>query len=114
MAKESERITKQETTVKSEILEEVRNRRYNIKIAPSDLIDFGEHISFDMTNQLYMPHRGSILLMFGGRFGLHKQLNEYPKGVTAAGEWILKVEIISHVILFVAIGLSCFLNKLCH
>ncbi|XP_063426192.1 uncharacterized protein LOC134709993 [Mytilus trossulus] len=82
--KESERITKQETTLQSEILEEVRNGRYSTKIASSDLIDFGGHISYDLTNQLNMPHRGSFLLMFDGRFGLNDQLDEYSKGVTAA------------------------------
>lgn len=70
--------------LQTSILQEVRDRKYKIKIAPSDLIDFGGQKSYDMTHQLFIQHRGSFLLMFDGRFGLHNQLNEYPEGVTAA------------------------------
>lgn len=70
--------------LKSDIIEEVRNGRYQIKIAPSDLIDFGGQKSYDMTHQLFIQHGGSFLLMFDGRFGLHEQLQGYPVGNTAA------------------------------
>ncbi|XP_076095731.1 uncharacterized protein LOC143066806 [Mytilus galloprovincialis] len=70
--------------LQTSILQEVRDGKYKIKIAPSDLIDFGGQKSYDMTHQLFIQHRGSFLLMFDGRFGLHNQLAEYPKGVTAA------------------------------
>lgn len=70
--------------LQSDILEEVRNGQYKIKIAPSDLIDFGGQKSYDMTHQLFIQHSGSFLLMFDGRYGLHRQLEEYPVGVTAA------------------------------
>ncbi|VDI69489.1 Hypothetical predicted protein, partial [Mytilus galloprovincialis] len=72
-----------ELQIKSDILKEVSTGQYKIKIAPSDLIDFGGQKSFDMTHQLSIQHSGSFLLMFDGRFGLHDQLDEYPKGVTA-------------------------------
>lgn len=74
----------QKLQLKSDILEEVRNGRYQIKIAPSDLIDFGGQKSYDMTHQLFIQHGGSFLLMFDGRFGLHEQLQGYPVGHTAA------------------------------
>ncbi|CAG2189432.1 unnamed protein product [Mytilus edulis] len=74
----------QELQLQSGILEEVRNGEYKIGLAPSDLIDFGGQKSYDMTHQLFIQHRGSFLLMFDGRFGLHNQLLEYPEGVTAA------------------------------
>ncbi|XP_071122541.1 uncharacterized protein [Mytilus edulis] len=74
--------------LQSDILEEVRNGKYKIKIAPSDIIDFGGQKSYDMTHQLFIQQRGSFLLMFDGRLGLHKQLDEYQERVTAA--FILK------------------------
>ncbi|CAG2238281.1 unnamed protein product [Mytilus edulis] len=66
-----------------DILEEVRNGKYRIEIAPSDLIDFGGQKSYDMTHQLFIQHSGSFLLMFDGRFGLNNQLEGYEDGVTA-------------------------------
>ncbi|CAG2220164.1 unnamed protein product [Mytilus edulis] len=65
--------------LQTNILQEVRDGKYKIKIAPSDLIDFGGQKSYDMTHQLFIQHRGSFLLMFDGRFGLHNQLAEYQK-----------------------------------
>ncbi|VDI45786.1 Hypothetical predicted protein [Mytilus galloprovincialis] len=58
---------------------------YRRNIAPSDLVDFGGQKSFDMTHQLFIQHRGTFILMFDGRKGLNKILEEYPQGdVTAA------------------------------
>lgn len=77
-----------ELQIKSDILKEVRTGQYKIKTAPSDLIDFGGQKSFDMTHQLFIQHSGSFLLMFDGRFRLHDQLAEYPKGVTAGSKYL--------------------------
>lgn len=74
--------------IQSDILNEVRNGKYKIEIAPSDLIDFGGQKSFDMTHQLFIQHSGSFLLMFDGRFGLNDQLNEYPVGVNAKCKYL--------------------------
>ncbi|XP_063438422.1 uncharacterized protein LOC134719342 [Mytilus trossulus] len=74
----------QRLKLQSDILDKVRTGQYKIEIAPSDLIDFGGQKSYDMTHQLFIQHKGSFLLMFDGRFGLHNQLEDYPEGVTAA------------------------------
>ncbi|VDH90268.1 Hypothetical predicted protein [Mytilus galloprovincialis] len=74
----------QELQLSPDILNEVRNGRYQLEIAPSDLLDFGGPELYDITHQLCIQQRGSFLLMFDGRFGLHEQLNEYPQGVTAS------------------------------
>ncbi|VDI10294.1 Hypothetical predicted protein [Mytilus galloprovincialis] len=76
----------QKLEIQADILQEVRNGQYKIAIAPSDLVDFGGQKSYDMTHQLFIQQRGSFLLMFDGRDGLHQQLDEYPKGVSAACE----------------------------
>ncbi|XP_063427756.1 uncharacterized protein LOC134711219 [Mytilus trossulus] len=81
---EIQSIDCQTLQLQTSILDEVRDREYRIEIAPSDLVDFGGQKSYDMTHQLFIQHRGSFLLMFDGRFGLHKQLREYPEGVTSA------------------------------
>ncbi|CAC5425630.1 unnamed protein product [Mytilus coruscus] len=67
-------------TVREDILEEVRNGRYIIEIAPSDLVDFGGQRSYDMTHQLFIQHRGSFIIMFNGRYELKTPLTEYPQG----------------------------------
>lgn len=67
-------------TVREDILEEVRNGRYIIEIAPSDLVDFGGQRSYDMTHQLFIQHQGSFIIMFNGRYELKKPLKEYPQG----------------------------------
>ncbi|XP_076082142.1 uncharacterized protein LOC143052880 [Mytilus galloprovincialis] len=74
----------QQLKLQSDILDTVKKGNYSIDIVPSDLIDFGGQKSYDMTHQLFIQSKGSFLLMFDGRFGLHNQLNEYPEGVTAA------------------------------
>lgn len=79
-----ESVELQKLKLQSDILKAVREGKYEIKIAPSDLIDFGGQKLYDMTHQLFIQHRGTFLLMFDGRFGLFNQLKEYPKGVTAA------------------------------
>ncbi|XP_076080074.1 uncharacterized protein LOC143050853 [Mytilus galloprovincialis] len=74
----------QKLQLQTDILEEVRNGKYRIEIAPSDLIDFGGQKSYDMTHQLFIQHSGSFVLMFDCRFGLHTKLDEYQEGLTAA------------------------------
>ncbi|XP_076082141.1 uncharacterized protein LOC143052879 [Mytilus galloprovincialis] len=81
---ELESLEFQKLQLQSSILDEVRNGKYKIDIAPSDLIDFGGQKSYDMTHQLFIQHKGSFLLMFDGRYGLNNQLKDYPQGVTAA------------------------------
>ncbi|CAG2245973.1 unnamed protein product [Mytilus edulis] len=81
---ELESLEFQELQLQSSILDEVRNGKYKIDIAPSDLIDFGGQKSYDMTHQLFIQHKGSFLLMFDGRYGLYTHLKDYPDGVTAS------------------------------
>ncbi|VDI45255.1 Hypothetical predicted protein [Mytilus galloprovincialis] len=66
-------------TIQSDILKEIRTGKYKIKIAPSDLVDFGGQRCFDMTHQLFIQHKGTFVLMFDGRYGLYKPLEEYPQ-----------------------------------
>lgn len=72
-------------TIQSDILEEIRTGEYKIRIAPSDLVDFGGQRCFDMTHQLFIQHKGTFVLMFDGRYELHKPLDEYPQGETGKG-----------------------------
>ncbi|CAG2220279.1 unnamed protein product [Mytilus edulis] len=51
---------RQKLQLQSDILDEVRNAKYSIKIAPSDLIDFGGQNTYDMTHQLFIQHKGSF------------------------------------------------------
>ncbi|CAC5384791.1 ANKRD50 [Mytilus coruscus] len=77
-------------SIQDDLLEKMKEGTYIMKIAPSDLVDFGGQRSFDMTHQLFIQHRGTFILMFDGRLGLDTELEEYPQGdVTAACEWFL-------------------------
>lgn len=70
------------------VLQEIRDGKYKIRVAPSDLIDFGGQRSFDMTHQLFIQHKGTFVLMFDGRYGLFSRLKEYPQGnITAKGKY---------------------------
>ncbi|CAG2190447.1 unnamed protein product [Mytilus edulis] len=68
------------TSIQSDVLQEIRHGKYKIRVAPSDLVDFGGQRSFDMTHQLFIQHKGTFVLMFDGRYGLHSPLKEYPQG----------------------------------
>lgn len=71
----------------SNVLQEIRDGKYKIRVAPSDLIDFGGQRSFDMTHQLFIQHKGTFVLMFDGRYGLNTRLKEYSQGnITAKGK----------------------------
>ena len=58
------------------ILEKIKNRTYEIDIAPSDLVDFGGQRSFDMTHQLFMRKKGTFVLMFNGTIDLSIKLTK--------------------------------------
>ena len=58
------------------IQDQIRKGKYEIYIAPSDLIDFGGQRSFDMTHQLFMRHKGTFVLMFNGTIDLSMKLTE--------------------------------------
>lgn len=74
-------VTKQtHKSIKSDVLQEIRDGRFKTRVAPSDLVDFGGQRSFDMTHQLFIQHKGTFILMFDGRYGLHSPLKEYPQG----------------------------------
>ncbi|XP_071143583.1 uncharacterized protein [Mytilus edulis] len=79
-------------SIQDDLQEKIKEGTYIMKIAPSDLVDFGGQKSFDMTHQLFIQHRGTFILMFDGRKGLYTELEEYPQGdVTAASilvHWI--------------------------
>ena len=61
------KVSKQNyTTIQEDIKQEIRNGKYKIDIAPSDLVDFGGQRSFDMTHQLFMRHNGAFVLMMEG------------------------------------------------
>ncbi|CAG2254325.1 unnamed protein product [Mytilus edulis] len=70
-------------SIQRDILQEIREGKYKIEIAPSDLVDFGGQRSYDMTHQLFVQHKGTFIIMFDGRFGLHKPLEEYNQQETA-------------------------------
>ncbi|CAC5401495.1 unnamed protein product [Mytilus coruscus] len=66
--------------VHDDILKEVKSGQYKIKIAPSDLVDFGGQRSYDMTHQLFVQHGGTFVVMFDGSRDFHEPLKEYPTG----------------------------------
>ncbi|VDI49601.1 Hypothetical predicted protein [Mytilus galloprovincialis] len=66
--------------VHNEILEEIRNGKYRIDIAPSDLVDFGGQRSYDMTHQLFIQHSGSFVVMFDGSKEFTSPLEVYSQG----------------------------------
>ncbi|XP_052075440.1 uncharacterized protein LOC127712877 [Mytilus californianus] len=66
--------------VRDDILKEVKSGQYKIKIAPSDLVDFGGQRSYDMTHQLFVQHGGTFVVMFDGSRDFHEPLKEYPTG----------------------------------
>ncbi|XP_063437227.1 uncharacterized protein LOC134718555 [Mytilus trossulus] len=82
-------------SIQDNLLEKIIKGTNIMRIAPSDLVDFGGQKSFDMTHQLFIQHRGTFILMFDGRKGLDTELEEYPQGdVTAASvleHWINSV-----------------------
>ena len=69
-----------ELSIQKDILEEIRQGKYKMKVAPSDLIDFGGQKSFDMTHQLFIRQKGSFVIMFDGRYQFDIPLKEYPQG----------------------------------
>ncbi|CAC5383011.1 unnamed protein product [Mytilus coruscus] len=79
-------IRKQQTSasIHKDILQQLREGKYKVEIAPSDLVDFGGQRTYDMTHQLFIQHQGTFVLMFDGRYGLHQPLTEYlPQNMTA-------------------------------
>lgn len=86
-------------TIQSDILKELRTGKYKIKIAPSDLVDFGGQRCFDMTHQLFIQHKGTFVLMFDGRYELHTPLEEYQHGETGKGMF-LYMKLYNNVCLF--------------
>ncbi|CAC5404692.1 unnamed protein product [Mytilus coruscus] len=66
--------------VHDDILKEVESGQYKIKIAPSDLVDFGGQRSYDMTHQLFVQHGGTFVVMFDGSKNFQEPLTEYPTG----------------------------------
>ncbi|XP_076116759.1 rho GTPase-activating protein 35-like [Mytilus galloprovincialis] len=66
--------------VHDDILKEVKSGQYTIKIAPSDLVDFGGQRSYDMTHQLFVQHGGTFVVMFDGSKDFREPLAEYPTG----------------------------------
>ncbi|VDH97164.1 Hypothetical predicted protein [Mytilus galloprovincialis] len=70
----------QRSTQTANYFQEICDGTYRIKVAPSDLIDFGGQRPFDMTHQLFIHHKGTFILMFDGRYRLNTPLKEYPQG----------------------------------
>ncbi|CAC5387365.1 unnamed protein product [Mytilus coruscus] len=66
--------------VHDDILKEVKSGQYKIKIAPSDLVDFGGQRSYDMTHQLFVQNGGTFVVMFDGSRDFQEPLTEYPTG----------------------------------
>ncbi|CAC5385976.1 unnamed protein product [Mytilus coruscus] len=66
--------------VRDDIMKEVKSGQYKIKIAPSDLVDFGGQRSYDMTHQLFIHHGGTFVVMFDGSRDFHEPLKEYSTG----------------------------------
>ncbi|CAG2210870.1 Putative ankyrin repeat protein MM_0045 [Mytilus edulis] len=66
--------------VREDILKEIKSGKYKIKIAPSDLVDFGGQRSYDMTHQLFVQHGGTFVVMFDGSKDFLEPLTEYPTG----------------------------------
>ena len=57
-------------SIREQIMKQVRSGRYNMKIAPSDLVDFGGQRCFDLTHQLFIQYKGTFVLLFDGSEGL--------------------------------------------
>lgn len=86
-------------SIHKDVLKELKDGKYKMEIAPSDLVDFGGQRSFDMTHQLFIQHKGTFVLMFDGSIGLYKPLKEYPQGIfTAACTCTIKY--ISNIFLY--------------
>ncbi|XP_052086079.1 uncharacterized protein LOC127723467 [Mytilus californianus] len=62
--------------IQEEILEQIRKGEYRMEIAPTDIVDFGGQTAFDMTHQLFIRHRGIVLLMFDGSKDMDTELKE--------------------------------------
>ena len=78
---QAQKMSKQSyITIHEDIKEELRKGNCKVNIAPSDLVDFGGHKSFDMTHQLFIQHKGEFILMLNGQFDLCDPLPEYPQG----------------------------------
>ncbi|XP_052066348.1 uncharacterized protein LOC127705994 [Mytilus californianus] len=82
-------------SIHKDVLKELKDGKFNMEIAPSDLVDFGGQRSFDMTHQLFIQQKGTFVLMFDGSIGLYEPLKEYPQGnFTAASiltHWVNSV-----------------------
>lgn len=77
-------------SIHKDILQQLRDGKYKVEIAPSDLVDFGGQRTYDMTHQLFIQHKGTFVLMFDGRFGLQQPLTEYlQQNMTAEGIFLL-------------------------
>ncbi|CAC5420912.1 unnamed protein product [Mytilus coruscus] len=62
--------------IQNDILEQIKKGEYRMEIAPSDIVDFGGQQAFDMTHQLFIRHRGIVLLMFDGSKDMNTELKE--------------------------------------
>lgn len=68
--------------IQTNLLEKMRSGNFKRDKVPCDIVDFGGQRAFDTTHQLFIHHRGLILLMFNGSKDLNKNLNEYEENVT--------------------------------
>ena len=89
-------------TIQEDIKQKIRKGKYQIEIAPSDLVDFGGQRSFDMTHQLFMRHNGAFVLMFNGRIDFSVPLVEYKQGETTECKlvsdfWNLFFVVVAHL-----------------
>lgn len=74
-------------SISNDLKRELKRGQYEMKIAPSDLVDFGGQKSFDMTHQLFIQQRGEFLLLFDCRKSLTDRLEEYRyRDITTAGK----------------------------
>ena len=107
------KVSKQNyTTIQEDIKQEIRNGKYKIEIAPSDLVDFGGQRSFDMTHQLFMRHKGTFVLMFNGRIDFSVPLDEYKQGETAEGKLVSDIWNLFLLLLLTSLEGSCELLQL--
>lgn len=73
-----------EREIQDDMLKEILQGKYKMDIAPTTLWDFAGQNEFSATHQVFIQCRGTFVLMFDGRYGLHDPLEFYkPKYMTS-------------------------------
>ena len=95
-------------TIQEDVKQEIKEGTYKIEIAPSDLVDFGGQMSFNMTHELLMRNNSTIVLMLDFSF----LLKEYEEGETTECKLVSNFWIIFCLLTWLE-GSSELLQSLC-